>query len=43
MIEDCTLVYDIIQNRKRWVKNKYVQMYPKLYTPVWVNGVRVYR
>jgi hypothetical protein len=43
MNDGCTLVYDTTQERERWVKNKYVQMYPMLYLPVWIGGVRVYR
>jgi hypothetical protein len=43
MIDGCTLVYDTVQNRERWVKNKYVQLYPMIYLPVWVGGERVYR
>lgn len=39
----CTLVYDVILETERWVSNRYVQLYPKLYLPVWVGTERVYR
>ena len=43
MNDNCTLVYDVVQERERWVKTKYVQMYPKMYLPVWVGGRRIWR
>jgi hypothetical protein len=43
MTDGCTLVYDAVQGRERWVKNEYVQLYPKIYLPVWVDGKRMYR
>jgi hypothetical protein len=42
-VNDTTLVYDVTLGCERWVKNKYVQLYPKLYLSVWANGERVYR
>lgn len=30
---DCILVYDCIRYENRWVKKKYVQMYPRIYLP----------
>ena len=42
MNENCTLVYDVVQERERWVKNTYVRLYPKMYLPVWVGGKRIY-
>ena len=42
MNDKCTLVYDSIQNRERWVKKEYAQMYTKIYWPLWVDGKRIY-
>jgi hypothetical protein len=42
MIENCTLVYDTVQDKERYVKNTYVQMYPRIYLPVWVGNRRIY-
>ena len=42
-MNDCTLVYDVIQGRERWVKDTYVHLYPKIYLPVWVGTKRIYR
>lgn len=42
MIDGCTLVYDVVQDRERWVKNEYVQLYPRMYLPVWVDNKRIY-
>ena len=42
-MNDCILVYDVTLETERWVKSKYVQLYPKLYLPVWVGTERVYR
>lgn len=39
---DYTLVYDVVQNRERWVKSTYVQLYPRIYLPVWVDNRRMY-
>jgi hypothetical protein len=41
--DNCTLVYDTVQEKERWVKKEYVRLYPKMYLPVWVNSIRVYR
>jgi len=43
MMNDCTLVYDVTLERERWVNSRYVQLYPRLYLPVWVDGERIYR
>lgn len=42
MVDNCTLVYDVVQDRERYVKNTYVRLYPKMYKPVWVDGKRIY-
>jgi len=42
-MNNCTLVYDVIQGRERLVKDTYVHLYPKLYLPVWVGTERIYR
>ena len=42
-MNDTTLVYDVTLETERWVKSKYVQLYPKLYLPVWVGTERIYR
>lgn len=42
-MNNCTLVYDVTLETERLVKNTYVQLYPKLYLPIWVDGKRVYR
>lgn len=41
-MDDCILVYDVIQEIERLVKKKYVHLYPKLFKPVWVDGKRIY-
>lgn len=42
-MNDCTLVYDVTLGTERWVKSKYVQLYPKLYLSVWAGAERIYR
>lgn len=39
---DYTFVYDIQQKVNRWVKTRYVQLYPNLYRPLIVRGERLY-
>lgn len=42
-MNDCTLVYDVTLETERWVKSRYVQLYPKLYLSVWDGTERIYR
>ena len=42
-MNDTTLVYDVTLETERYVKSKYVQLYPKLYLPVWDGTERIYR
>jgi hypothetical protein len=40
MLPECYIyVYDNTRDENRWVNKKYVEKYPKLYTPVQYHGV----
>lgn len=41
-MDNCILVYDVVQDRERLVKSTYVRLYPNMFKPVWVNGKRIY-
>lgn len=36
-----TYVHDNVRDEKRWVETRYVQMYPKMYTPVQYKGITI--